>query len=97
MGSDRQNEEVRLHNPGTEAVSLVGWRIGDSSGTSFWNLTATDGSVGPGETARIIRRRRRMALNNTGDTVSLVNPAGDIVDQRSYDGPVASGQVIELD
>jgi hypothetical protein len=93
LGPDEQDEEVRLKNMGTQPVALVGWKIGDSSGTAFWELKATDGTVQPGATVLVKRQGRPMSLNNSGDTIVLVNPSGASVDHKVY-GAVSSGQVL---
>lgn len=92
VGDDVQDEEVHLHNTGTQAAPLAGWKIGDSTGTSFWVLQAADGTVGPGATVIVKRKARSMSLTNTGDTIVLVNPAGATVDQKSY-GNAPSGKL----
>lgn len=93
VGDDAQDEEVHLQNTSGQAVTLTGWRIGDASG-SFWPLQAADGTVQPGATVIVRRRARSMSLNNTGgDTITLINPAGATVDQKSYSGTAASGQL----
>jgi endonuclease/exonuclease/phosphatase family metal-dependent hydrolase len=92
VGNDVQDEEVRLHNAGGQAVPLAGWKIGDSTGTSFWKLESADGTVQAGTTIVIRRNGRAMSLNNNGDTIVLVNPAGVTVDQKTY-GDAPSGLV----
>ncbi len=94
VGDDAQDEEVHLRNTGTQAVALTGWKIGDSTGTSFWTLQAADGTIQPGATVVVRRKGRPMSLNNTGgDTIVLVNPSGATVDQKAYSGDAASGQL----
>ena len=90
-GDDRANEQVTVRNVGSDPVPLAGWKILDDRNT-FWALTAQDGIVDPGQTVTIIRGGRPMSLNNTGDTVRLVNPAGQTVDAHPYD-QASSGQV----
>ncbi len=92
-GADEPDERVLLRNNGNQSVTLTGWRIGDSSGDHFWPLDAADGNVNPGQTVTVLRRNRNMSLNNTGgDSVVLINPAGDTVDRETY-GEAASGQI----
>ncbi len=93
---DTQDEEVHLHNASAAAAPLAGWKIGDS-GTSFWVLASADGTVQPGATVIVRRKGRPMSLNNTGgDAIVLVNPAGTTVDQKSYSGNAASGQLFNF-
>lgn len=95
FGEDRQFEEVHLRNFGSEAISLQGWKIGDATGNSFWVLTASDGVVQPGQLVRVMRNGRNMALNNTGDTIVLIDPTGARVDEKSY-GEASSGKVFHF-
>jgi hypothetical protein len=93
VGNDVQDEEVHLENTSGHAVALAGWKIGDSTGTSFWTLQASDGTVQPGATVIVRRKGRPMALNNVGgDSVVLVNPSGTVVEQKAY-GNAGSGQL----
>jgi hypothetical protein len=92
VSDDAQDEEVRIENTSGLAVPLAGWRIGDSAGTNFWTLEVQDGTVQPGATVIIRRRGRPMSLNNTGDSIVLVNPTGVTVDQKVY-GNASSGQL----
>ena len=91
---EAQNEEVHLHNLSDAPIPLAGWKIGDSTGTAFWVLDASDGTVLPGAIIVVRRKGRGMILNNTGDTITLFDPAKtDPVDTKSY-GHAKSGQVI---
>lgn len=92
VGPDEQDEEVRIKNIGNQPVPLAGWKISDS-GSTFWLLTSSDGTIQPGTTISVKRLGRSMSLNNTGDTIVLVHPTAGPVDQRTY-GPVSSGQVL---
>lgn len=93
-GDDVQDEEVHVRNPGGGNISLTNWKITDAGGTQFWNLTASDGSVGTG-TKTIKRNGRPMSLNNDGDTIVLISPSGAVVDRKSY-GNAGSGVVIHF-
>jgi hypothetical protein len=88
-----QDEEVHIENTSGQTVPLTGWRIGDATGNSFWILQASDGTVQPSSTIVIRRRGRPMSLNNTGDSIVLVDPTGTTVDQKIY-GNASSGQLI---
>lgn len=94
VGDDTQQESVEIKNLGTAAVSLTGWRIGDSTGTAFWLLNNSDGpAIAPNQTVTITRKGRNMNLNNSGDTIVLFDASGNEVDRRAY-GQVASGEIL---
>ncbi len=95
-GDDRQFEEVHLKNTGGSDVPLNGWKITDADGQQHWVLTAQDGVAASGHTVIIVRRGRPMFLNNTGDTIVLINPSGQTVDIESY-GNAPSGKLFNFD
>jgi Lamin Tail Domain len=95
-GDDAAFEEVHLRNTGASPVPLVGWRIRNGQGQQEWLLSAEDGVVAAGQAVVVVRRGRPMSLRNTGDTIVLVNPAGQAVDTKSY-GPAASGSVFQFE
>lgn len=91
-GDDAQLEEVHVMNSGSAAVPLAGWRVTNAAGQQAWQLTAQDGIVPPEQVVIIVRQGRPMSLRNTGDTIVLVNTAGQTVDTKSY-GQASSGQL----
>jgi len=95
-GRDTDLEWVELVNVGSEAVSLAGWKLGDAAQLDV--LPA--GSVPPGgyvivaaklavlrEGVLVVRPVDGVigrGLNNGGDAVVLIDPAGEVVDAISY-------------
>lgn len=97
-GDDVQFEEVHLRNNTTTTLSLTDWRIGDSTGTQFWILNNTDGTLAPGQTLIIVRTGRPMFLNNSGgDTIVLINASDDVIDTKSYSQNASSGRLFRFD
>ena len=94
-GDEAQNEAVHVRNLGPTAVMLAAWRIRNSEGQD-WGLDNVDGEVAPGQVVVVTRQGRPMTLANTGGTIALINPAGQVLDTRVY-GPAASGQLIQFD
>ena len=94
-GSDRQAEAVHITNGGSQLVQLDGWQLRDAANTS-WQLEASDGAVQPDQTVIVLRNGRQMALNNSGDTILLINPQGTLVDSKSYES-ATSGQIIRFE
>jgi len=88
-----QTEEIMIHNGGTQAVSLAGWTVRDTTGAT-WSLSSL-GSVAPGATVTIRRNGQAMSLNNTGDTVSLVNAGGLEIQVVTY-GSATEGEVVQV-
>lgn len=89
-GTDLDNEAVEITNGGATAQSLAGWALKDPSGQA-WTLTAAEATLQPGQALKVVRKRRAMSLNNTGDTVNLVSNTGALVDSITY-GPADEGE-----
>ena len=95
VGDDRVGEEVHVANLGDTAISLARWTVEDAGG-SGWDLDAQDGVVQPGDTLRILRRRRGRGLNNQGrETITLVDPERNRVHSVSYTG-AEEGELIRF-
>jgi competence protein ComEC len=81
-GPDRQRESVTIRNEGSAPVDLSTWRLRDLGG-NVWQLGA-GGTLGAGQEATIRRNGMPMSLDNDGDTVELLDPAGKLVDAMTY-------------
>lgn len=79
---DRLGETVTLRNNGSTGVSMVNWVLRDARGR-VWTLAGL-GTVGAGQSVTIRREAMPMSLNNGGDTIELVNPSSQVVDQFTY-------------
>ncbi len=79
---DRLGETVTLRNNGSTGVSMVNWVLRDAVGR-VWTLAGL-GTVGAGQSVTIRREAMPMSLNNGGDTIELVNPSSQVVDQFTY-------------
>jgi endonuclease/exonuclease/phosphatase family metal-dependent hydrolase len=90
-GRDEISEEAVIRNTGNEPVDMTNWRLRDAVGKE-WSLNAL-GILEPGERKRIKRDGQPMAMNNTGDTIQLVDPTGAVVDSVTY-GPVQRGEYV---
>ena len=91
FGPDEVYEEAVIENPGHAAVDMTNWRLRDAAGRE-WSLGAL-GALQPGERRAIQRRGQPMAMNNDGDTIQLIDPAGTVVDSLSY-GPVGRDEYV---
>ena len=91
-GSDLENEAATIKNVGTASVSMTGWTLRDLTGNT-WSLDSL-GALSAGSSATIVRHGQAMSMNNTGpETIELVSPTHQVVDQISYNG-AAVGQVV---
>lgn len=87
-GSDFPNEWIELRNSEDRLVNLVGWKIADSVRTHEFSMDAEIPARGY---LFLKQPELPIALNNTGDTVMLVNPLGEVVDIMSFPADGAEG------
>ena len=93
-GPDRDNEEAFLFNSTTSTVSLSGWQLRDRLDRSF----DLNGTIGAGDTLRVVLTPQTMPLTNSGDNIRLVNPDGTTVSQVTYsESNVVSGIPVRFD
>ncbi len=74
--TDVSDEFIELFNAGPESVQLNGWKLRDAAG----HTSSLDGvSLQSGQYLALMSSLTKISLNNSGDTVALVNPAGETV------------------
>ena len=92
---DHAYEWVELHNTGSESVSLASWSIADAKSSDALpaveipagGFVVVAGSAFAGDVPGVVLlgdSRIGSGLNNNGDTVTIYDPAGNIVDQVTY-------------
>jgi len=83
-GPDSEGEFIELRNTGSEVVDLSGWQLDDGEGGSVaYTIESTD--IVGGGIKLFNRTDTKIALNNTGDSVRLLDPTGEIKSSYSYD------------
>lgn len=91
VGSDRDKEEVTVKNVSEQTIDLEGWKLRDLAGKT-WSLSSLDLLL-QGQEKSITRQGQPMALNNSGDTIELIDPNENVVDSVTY-GRVEEGEVV---
>lgn len=91
-GSDITTEFIELINTGADEVNLAGWKLDDVDGGSAAYTIPEPTTLAAGSINSFSRSVTKIALNNTGDTVRLLNPDGVIKHSYTYTGAVAEGQ-----
>ncbi|MFT3781109.1 MAG: lamin tail domain-containing protein [Nibricoccus sp.] len=81
LGADAGKERVTLLNRSPEPISLNGWKLADKSNR---RLPLTGTLAGGG--IQQIALTTKLPLANTGDTISILDPSDQLVDQVSYTG-----------
>lgn len=90
-GTDLGNETVTILNTRADPIDLAQYRIQDSDGDSGLVL---HGVLAGGDALRV-RLNAEVRLGNRGDTIRLVSPAGEVVDEVSYsEDQAASGRSV---
>lgn len=72
------DEFIELYNFSDETIDLSGWQIDDSEGGSKPFLIPQSTFLIPGEYLVFQKSLTRISLNDSGDSVRLIDPNGDI-------------------
>ncbi len=101
--ADSNDEWIELHNPGTQAISLTGWKLvaldgspeiilsGQIAAGGYYLLERTDDNTVSDVPASLIYSG---ALSNDGEVLKLLAPNGSVVDTANLEGgswPAGSG------
>ena len=81
-GRDEGQEAVEIGNSTDQPVDLAGWKLRDRAGNEY----RLAGTVAPKGQLRIVMTTPTMPLNNDGDTVLLIDPAGVVRSRVEYTG-----------
>ncbi|PIW36649.1 MAG: hypothetical protein COW24_04305 [Candidatus Kerfeldbacteria bacterium CG15_BIG_FIL_POST_REV_8_21_14_020_45_12] len=81
-----EEEFIELHNTGNDTIDLTGWILGDSSGKQYAiESSIGETSISPGAYTIVTHTSSRIYLNNSGDSVTLSQPNGTLVDDTTYE------------
>jgi endonuclease YncB( thermonuclease family) len=83
---ERGNETVTLLNTTNADIDLANWSIADRNGRQ-----ALDGVLAKGETVRV-RLGANVQLSNVRDTITVLGPDDEIVDQVAYEARNLPGE-----
>lgn len=90
VGKDTDGEWIRLVNTSGQDKILSGWSIKDASGKTF----LLNASIPQGGEIVLEYSITGITLNNNGDTLSLMDESGEIVDTLSYTNQVSDDEII---
>lgn len=89
-GQDEGNERVILSNPGTNDLTLSGWKLQDDAG----NVKLLDGLTISAQDVIVIKLEAgEMPLSNSGDTIELIDGNGNVMDRATYTKAEAQSHV----
>ncbi|HLD21843.1 MAG TPA: lamin tail domain-containing protein, partial [Patescibacteria group bacterium] len=80
-GSDSTDEWIEIMNTGKKPVSLLGWKLTDYS--KYY--TIDDITIDSGERIVFEVSKTKISLNNSGDTVHLIDPFDKIIHETIYE------------
>jgi len=80
---DFNDEWVEIFNPLDRPVGLGGWRLRDATGVTY--DIPLGSSVPAGGFVVFYKVETGIALNNGGDSLSLIHPNGTVIDSFAYD------------
>ncbi len=79
--SETEDEYIELYNSGDESVDMAGWQLQDASGKTY----TLSGAISAKHYYVWYRSDSNISLNNTGETVVLLQPDGTELDSVSYE------------
>lgn len=79
--SETEDEYIELYNSGDESVDMAGWQLQDASGKTY----TLSGTISAKHYYAWYRSDSIISLNNTGETVVLLQPDGTELDSVSYE------------
>ncbi|WNG43035.1 endonuclease [Archangium minus] len=108
-GSDVNGEFIELVNSGGTTADLSGWTVSDSTGVRHTFASGTTLGAGAaivvfgassgipsGVSNAVACSTGTLALGNSGDTVTLKNPAGTTVDTTTYTSSLAGTDGVSM-
>ena len=95
-GKDTEGEWVKIVNTGNDSDSLSGWILSDASGKtfSFSKLKSEDQTILPSEEMILPHSVTRISLNNSNETLKLINNNGKLEDSIYYKGPISDDEIV---
>ncbi len=77
-----QEEFIELANAEEFVIDLSGWQLTDSGRGKFVIPAGT--IIRPGQPLVLFAKQTKIALNNDGDEINLIAPAGQVIDSAKY-------------
>lgn len=91
------NEFVELYNTGEDLVDLSGWQLDDIDGGSSPYSIPSGTLLGPKEYLTFYNSVTKLSLNDSGDSVRLIDPNGDLKNTITYDKAIRGQSYSKFD
>jgi len=85
LGADEQEEWIELFNKNSFEVDISGWQLQDKIGTTTNYIIPEGIKISPQGFLIFQRPTTKIVLNNDGDSVSLLQPNGALVENVGYE------------
>ncbi|MBI2415813.1 MAG: lamin tail domain-containing protein [Candidatus Kerfeldbacteria bacterium] len=92
-GSDATDEWIELYNAGQADVNLYDWQITDASNDYTFSDVST---ITTGGYIVLPVTDSGISLNNSGETISLLDPAGEVIDTVTYEAATTGESYVYL-
>lgn len=86
--SDSADEFIELYNPNGFTVDLSGWKLVDEASTE---LIIKGKAIEANSRIAVYITESKITLNNSGDSVQLINPNSQVVDESANYGNAEEG------
>ena len=83
-GPDAENEWIELFNGNNFEIALAGWQIRDTVGVTKAYTIPEGTKIGSSGFLLLSRPETKITLQNSGDSLELLNPSGEIIHQANY-------------
>lgn len=86
--TDSEDEFIEIFNPTDTEADLSGWKLVDEAGNEF---LIKDYMLEPLQRISFYPTETKITLNNTGDSIKLINPNGEVADESDNYGSAKEG------
>jgi len=87
-GADKGGEYIVLFNNSSQTIQLAGWQLKDASGKS---ADLSRYTINSGGQLKLTNAQTGITLNNSSESVALINPAGAMADFFAYNVAAPEG------
>ena len=89
LGADSEEEFIEIYNQGNTKINLLNWQVDDIDGGSKPYLFSEEFILEANKYFVLERAESKIALNNTGDAVRILNQENKLIDDMSYEKAIS--------
>lgn len=80
-----QTEFIEIQNISDKQINLINWQLDDIEGGSNPFMITTDLYIEPNQLYSFYKETTKLSLNNNEDSVRIINPLGEILEEIPYE------------